>query len=293
LGLSKKREVPLITSDLAPGDQRSASFNWDEMERLRITSPEDPLFHQIYEKLWEEFGAKGEVEQKEVLSQRLCWDPSKMDSGYSLGYELIGVFKRGIFVATRDHTAIIRGGQNPEVVVHLSHSLIAPEFRGKGLVGWLRSWPVETARNSLLAAGLPSDTPITLVAEMEPLNLLSRESTTRLKSYQSAGFLMVDPNSIDYQQPDFRAPHLIDSSGGPQPLSLRLVIRRVKRETETEIRSSEVHRIILALYQMYGTSFRKKDMEEIRKNLTKSSISSQDFLIPLIPPLSDSPNKAK
>lgn len=279
--------VNLIASDLTPGDQRSTSFSWNGIERVKITSPEDPLFHQVYEKLWAEFGAKGEVEQKDVLTRRLQWDPANTDSEYSLGYDLIGVFKQGKFVAARDHTAIVRRGESPEAIVHLSHALIMPEFRGTGLAGWLRAWPIQTARSCLTQAGMPEDSPITLIAEMEPLDLTSAASVGRLKSYQKAGFRMVDPGSVDFLQPDFRAPSAIDASGGPQPLSLRLVIRRLGRELETELPSAEVRRMISSLYQMYSATFRAQDMKPVQDKFLKSSVARRDFSVRLLDPLKD------
>ena len=45
---------------------------------------------------------------------------------------------------------------------------------------------------------------------------------------------MIDPRKVRYLQPDFRAPDEIDLGGGPKPLSLALIVRRVRREHEAD-----------------------------------------------------------
>ncbi len=284
--------VAHILSDLAPGDHPSAAFNWHGFEASRISSPEDLLFEQVYSNFWKEFGEKGEMEQRDVICRRLQVDPSKMVSGFSLGYEMIAVLAKGVFVAARDHTAIV-SSKSPEAIVHLSHALIDPAYRGKGLVGWLRAWPIQKARSTLVAAGLSDQSPITLVAEMEPLDPASPSRILRLKSYERAGFLMVNPSQVQYFQPDFRSPQVIDADGGPCPLPLHLVIRRVGRETEREISRAEVKRIVSALYHMYGACFRKQDMaslwEQVRtsysSDLVEPDLADDGVPVRLLSPL--------
>jgi hypothetical protein len=255
-------------SDLASGDSGSSSFDWSRYEVKRVSSTNDPLFELVYDKFSEEFLKKGEIEERSVLTQRLQWDPAKFQSDYALKYEIIVATDQGKFAAARDHSVIVRKGPSPRAVVHLSHALIDPAHRGTGMAGWLRAWPVQTAQDAILASGIGADTPITLVAEMEP-HLAKNQADTgaRFKSYRRSGFKMLDPIQVPYLQPDFRNPSVIDTQGGPQPVALRLVLRRIGKESETTLLGSELRETVSALYQMYGNSFRPKDMVPLWEQL--------------------------
>ena len=126
---------------------------------------------------------------------------------------------QGKLAAVRDHTAIVRSGQE-EAIVHLSHNLIAPEWRRSGLAGWLRALPIQSARNCLAEQGRSLDSPIILVGEMKTLDPADPASYTRLKAYEKAGYLLIDPRRVPYLQPDFRAPAEIDLTGGARPCRL-------------------------------------------------------------------------
>jgi GNAT superfamily N-acetyltransferase len=272
----------LLSSDLAPGDLGSSSFVWDPFEIHQISSLAHPLFEMAYQKLWEEFGARGEMETRETIARRLGWNPLTTDSGHRLNYDMTVILAQGTFVAIRDHTTIVHSGK---CVVHLSHCLIDPAHRGTGLAGWLRAWPVQRARESLIAAGLSAHSPITLVAEMEPVRKQPPmpSQVRRLRSYEKAGFLMVDPKKVSYLQPDFRAPDLIDASGALEPVPLRLVLRQVGRENERVIDGSEVKSIASFLYSMYSSCFRIQDMQPLWKHI-QSSYPWDEELIELIEP---------
>jgi len=263
-------------SDLSPVDQRSINFDWSGFEVVRVTSPQDPLFQLVYQVFWDEFGSKVELEQRVVLEKRFSWNPSVIEAGYSKAYEIVVVLKDGQVVAACDYSVIIKKNSSkssclkiapsqslPETVAHISHIFIQPQFRGKGLVGWLYAWPIQKARTCLADAGLSLESPVTLVAEVEPEDPGQPDQlirVKRLKSYGQAGFFMADPKVVDYLQPDFRSPVAIDESGGPKPLNFRLLVRRVGREREREMTGAQLQEIVLALYHMYGSSFRQKDM---------------------------------
>ncbi|MEO5970791.1 MAG: hypothetical protein ABIQ95_12765 [Bdellovibrionia bacterium] len=277
-------KIEHLSSDLAPGDSSSGSFDWSKYEVRRISSAQDPLFEVVYKKLWEEFGAKGEIEEKSILLQRLQWDPSQFKSDYSLKYEIIVATQDGKFAAVRDSSVIIRRGATPRAIVHLSHALIDPAHRGSGMAGWLRTWPIQTVRSCFLAVGLPSDTPITLVAEMEPhLSKNIHDKGARFKSYRRAGYKMIDPTQVPYLQPDFRSPDIIDKNGGPRPILLQLVMRRIGKESENTLSGSEVRETVSALYQMYGTHFRPKDMLPLWEQL-RNYYPSDETRVNLIEP---------
>jgi hypothetical protein len=277
-------------NDLAPGDLNARDFDWSPYQVTRINSSEDPLFESVYSKLWEEFAPKGEIEEKSVIQKRLNWDLSPLrtegplSTEYSLKYEIIAVTQNDRFVAARDHSVIIRRGTSPQTVVHLSHALIDPKHRGLGMAGWLRTWPVDTAKRCLQELGYLANTPITLVAEMEPhLPQSQVDSGARFKSYRKAGFHMVFPAKVNYLQPDFSSPAEIDLHGGPRPLPLRLVLRRIGLEGQTVLPASEIKELVTSLYFMYENSFRSQDMEPLWKHLNQSYPLNHDK-IQLIPP---------
>ncbi len=258
--------LPLSTSDLAPGDLRSAEFDLAPFEITRIRSLSHPRFETAYGLLWDEFGWKHEMELRETLAHRFALAPEML-------YELVLVQRDGVPAAVRDHTAVAAGD---EVVVHLSHNLVLPEWRRGGLAGWMRALPLLTARE------LRPGAPITLAAEMEYPQEDDESRLIRLRAYEKAGFKKVDPRVLQYHQPDFRAPEVIDASGGPQPVPFQLLLRRVGREGEEKVRGAEVRRVIAALHDMYGRQFRADDMRH--PLLEIDACPEPDAVIALLPP---------
>lgn len=274
----------MIPADLAPGDAKSLERDWSGMELLRVESAEDPLFDEAFGTLWAEFGASGEVEQAAVLSRRMRWNGHAMIKGCALRYRMMLLKSEGKIAAVRDHTAIVRD-DHEGAVVHLSHNLVLPEWRRTGLAGWLRALPIITARNCLAAQGRPGDATITLVGEMEHPDPNDLASLVRLKAYEKAGYRKIDPRLVNYLQPDFGAPEDIDDHGGPHPIPLSIVVRRVGREAETEITGREARDIAESLYRMYRAGFREKDMIPLFDSL--ETYPAADSIISLLPPTSD------
>ncbi len=256
--------------DLAPGDRKSADLDLALWQIDRVPSIAHPLFEMAYGALWEAFGSKGELESRAVLAGRFALPPSML-------YELILVRREGRLAAVRDHTAMAVAG---EVVVHLSHNLVTPEWRRSGLAGWLRALPLGAARRCGRTNQLGPECPVTLVGEMEygeqPENLV------RLRAYEKAGFRKVDPAVVSYFQPDFRAPEEIDAAGGAAPLPFQLVIRQVGREGEETIATGRVRMFIGALYALYGAQFRRCDMEH--PDLLRDACGSCANAVALLPP---------
>ncbi len=275
--------IEFIANDLAPGDARSLAVDGRGLEIVRIRSAADSLFATAYEKLWAEFGAANEMEPRAVIERRLAWHPALSAGDGWLRYEMFLVRHDNEFVAVRDHTAIVtRRDGAARATVHLSHVLVDPSWRRTGLAGWLRAWPIQTARACLAAAGLPVNSPVTLVAEMEHPEERFPNRMIRLKAYERAGFKKVDPGMVEYFQPDFRPPADIDAGGGPQPLPFGLILRRVGREMEPSISGWEVREIVEALYQMYATGFREQDMAVVRRTL--HNYPGDEAEVPLMPP---------
>ncbi len=254
------------TADLAPGDAKSAALDLAAFEVHRIRAADDPWFEAAYAPLWAEFGAKNEMERRETLAARFRLAPAMM-------FEMVLVQQGGAFAAVRDHTAI---PTEQETVVHLSHNLVATEHRRSGLAGWMRAFPVALARE------LRPTAPVTLAAEMEYDAADDPNRAIRLRAYEKAGFLKVDPARVQYHQPDFRAPEMIDASGGPRPLPFQLLLRRIGREDEHTISADEVRRIVRALYAMYGPQFRSQDMAH--PSLDLAAYPPGDATLALLPP---------
>jgi len=275
--------VELIPEDLAPGDAKSRELVTEDLEVTRILSNEDPWFPLAFDRLWAEFGLQHEMEQREVIERRLDWHPVLAIGECWLRYEIILARQRGEFVAVRDHTAVVACREGAaHGVVHLSHVLVEPAWRRTGLAGWLRAWPIQTARACLAVAECPVDSPITLVAEMEHPDPRFPNRMIRLKAYEKAGFKKVDPAAMKYFQPDFRPPADIDASGGPKPLPFSLIVRRVGREAEDTIYGEEIRDIVTALYQMYGTGFREQDMTGLWESLRDHPAAGVE--VALVPP---------
>lgn len=240
--------VLALTPDLlAPGDGKSAALDPAEFAWTRIHSAEHPLFPAAYEALWAEFGAAHELESRSVLVNRFLLGPS-------MRYEMIIARQGGNLAAVRDHTAIWFEG---EVVVHLSHLIVRPDWRRSGLAGWMRAAPVPTAREMAAAHGAP-EAPVTLVGEMEYDDGTDPARATRLLAYERAGYGKI--SGVPYHQPDFRSVADIDAGGGARPLPFQLIIRQVGREMERTITGARVRRWVRALYAMYGAQFRAEDM---------------------------------
>ncbi len=266
--------APISSHDLAPGDGKSAQCDLAPFEFARIRAVEDPLFEEAYGQLWQEFGPKDEMERRETLAQRFRRAPR-------MHYEMVLVRRAGEFIAARDHTAIL-ARDRAHAVVHLSHVLVAPAARRTGLAGWLRALPITTARACLAENGAPRDAHITLVAEMEYPQPDDPARTIRLQAYEKAGFRKIDPSLVNYYQPDFRAPQIIDSSGGAHPLPFQLVVRRVGREHERVISGSETRALVQGLYDIYGPQFRPSDLAHPRLSL--DHYPPDAAFIPLLPP---------
>lgn len=265
-----------LTPYLAPGDAKSASLDLSRFDVVRIRSAQHPLFEEAYGRLWREFGPKDEMEQREILDQRFHLAPR-------FYYEMVLVRAGGEFMAVRDHTATMTR-DNMGVVVHLSHNLVAPQARRTGLAGWMRALPVTAAYECIAAnpAPLMLFTPITLLAEMEYPQSDDPARAIRLQAYERAGFRKIAPQVIQYFQPDFRDPAVIDATGGPRPLPFQLLVRRVRREEEQVIKGAEVRQLVETLYDTYRPQFRSADMAH--PSLSLDRYPSDDALISLIPP---------
>lgn len=258
----------LLAEDLAPGDRDMGTRDWADVRVRRVRDLADPDFAIAYERLAREFGPRGEMERRTVIRDRLAWDPARPVADAALAYELL-VLRRGESIAAlRDHTAVARldasGRPLPgPVVVHLSHAFVDPPHRGSGLAAWLRALPLQAARRCAHASGCAPGTPVILVAEMERRDPAEPGRMARLRSYERAGFQMIDPEAAPYAQPDFRPPDVL-AGDSPRPVSLGLVVRRVGRETETTMPASELRAVVDAIYAVYGVHVPAAALDPLR-----------------------------
>jgi hypothetical protein len=266
---------------LAPGDTKSLEGDWSGMELHTIRNPQDPFFETAFGALWAEFGTAGEMEIPEVIADRMKWHPSEIRDGASLLYAMQLVTHEGESVAVRDHTAILLDLE-PGVVVHLSHNLVSPAWRRSGIAGWMRALPISTALEALSASGRSTNSPITLVGEMEHFHPDRAATGIRLTAYERAGYKMVSPDHVNYLQPDFRDPQIIEREGGPHPLPLCLMLRGIGREQQNFVSGAEVRHYVNALYKMYARGFRECDMRVVVESLQTYPLP--DVHIPLVPP---------
>jgi GNAT superfamily N-acetyltransferase len=277
----------LNPDDLAPGDRAAAARDWSGLRVQRVASADDPGFALGYDRLWAEFGARGEMERRFVIAERIGWDPARAVGRARLAYELLLLWRGAELIAMRDHTAVVRtdatGSLAPgPVVVHLSHALIEPAHRGSGLAAWLRALPLAAARRCATAAGCAPGTPTVLVAEMEPLTPEHPERRPRLRSYERAGFLKVDPAAAPYAQPDFRPAELL-AGATPAPVPLELVVRRVGREAERELSREELSAIVESIYAVYAVHVPAAALGPLERSAAEWTQRRASFR--LVPPL--------
>lgn len=276
--------ISWIASDLSPGDADSVRLASDGFQVHLVRSTADPLFERGYMALWDEFGPSGEMEQREVLADRFTWQGAGPLKDYALWYEMIVICQDHRLAGVIDHTAIVRKTDPAAAaVVHLSHIWLSQAYRRCGLAGWMRAFPIQSARRCLQAAGRSPDSAIVLVGEMEhptpdmPLRLI------RLKAFEKSGFQKIQPAAVPYHQPDFRPPAVIDSAGGPKPLPFGLVIRRVGRESEPSLSGLEIRHIVADLYHMYSAGIRPDDMTPLWTDLRRN-YPQDELTVPLIRP---------
>jgi GNAT superfamily N-acetyltransferase len=277
----------ITAAHLAPDERRARLFDPRVLDVQLVTSPDGAAFDLAYAQLWREFGEKHEMERRDVIAARMARDPARplvtrAGPAHLLYQMILARDATGAFAAVRDHTAIVlRDDKQPAVTVHLSHLLVAPAHRGSGLAGWMRAWPIATARACAEVATGSGEAATTLVAEMEHADPIDAGRTARLIAYEKAGFRKIDPAAIDYLQPDFRDAGAIDADT-VRPLPMSLVVRRVGRDAEETVSGAEVRRIVTALYAMYGADFRETDMAPLYDRL--SSLPAEDAKIALVPP---------
>jgi hypothetical protein len=104
----------------------------------------------------------------------------------------------------------------------------------------------------------------------------------RLRSYERAGFLKIDPAALEYRQPDFRT--AADPAGPlPAPLPLALVVRRVGAESEEAMSSTEVAAVVESIYAVYAVHIPTAALDPLRADIAARTARQASFR--LLPPV--------
>lgn len=220
--------LTLQPEDIAAPERNERSL--EALQRFRIVEVTGPgeEFDRAYSLLWEEFGARGELEKPEVLLREMAGRPSK--PGVVFSYHLLNFYEGDRIAGIRDVFAVCF----PErrfCYVLLSHSLVLPPWRRSGLGALIRAAPAAAGRRAVRQVGIPeNESEILLMAEMDPVNPQVDATVIRLLAYGTNGYRVVPPQWLPYIQPDFSGWKADGRT--PKPVPLMIVFRRVGREKE-------------------------------------------------------------
>jgi hypothetical protein len=269
-------------ADLAPGDSSPHPALPRGLTLHVVESPADPLFEPAFKLLENEFAAKGGTVTREIVKARMHRKPAQPVNGCGMLYNLILLMVGDDCAAVQDHTAIARTGSD-DIVVHLSHTFVAPKWRRKGLAAIQRTTPIITARACALAVTKP-ESPITLFCEMDPIDHEVPANRIRRTSYGQAGFQALGTR-LGYVQPDLRPAAAIDADpNGPKPVLSDILLRRVGREKKTTIGAEHLIANIEMVYAMYAADLRETDMAPCKswlEDLRTKTVRSYNLYPPL------------
>ena len=253
-GSTPRVEVPLRSEDLAPGDRSAAERDWSELRVHRIREVGDPDFEVAYQRLFTEFGSRGEMEARAGDRDRLAWGPARPVGRAALAYELLVLRQRALFAAAaRPHPVVRLDPAEPRVPVRCRAPLACP---GRAGATRRRPRPPGCARCRCRRRGaaprrrLPCDAGRVGGGEEcrirpGPSGCLGCDPTS------TAGFQKVDPARRAVCTPDFRARE--GPAGAlPPPIPLSLILRRVGRESAPSMPSGELAAVVDAIYAVYG-----------------------------------------
>jgi GNAT superfamily N-acetyltransferase len=254
------------------------------LQVVQIRSASDVLFDVAWGALFEEFGPRGEIERREVVTRWLENPGGYGAAGLRVTYFLIGVFDaEGELAGVRDHHVVV-DAEKKAVTVYLAHALVVPKFRRRGIAKELRRLALMHGEYAAEAAGIEAPR-ITLAAEMEPFDPNAKESATRLVAYGRDGFAAIEPSRILYRQPDFRDP--IEIARKTRPIPLLAVVRRIGKEGEPTLPRAEAEDFVKHLYAVFATHCRAGDLTPLAGR-SYSALAAAGDVVPLVPlPTSD------
>lgn len=238
-------------------------------------------FDEGYRALDAEFGARGELERREVL-QTWFAGPRVPPAGWWSGGWTRGeggdVRCRYHLLLARDQEGRLAGARDcfvsvdlaaPGVdararcVVLLSHSLVLPAYRRSGLAALLRAAPVALARRAVEEVGVAvGAAEIVLAGEMEPVAPEEPDTVIRMIAYGRAGFRAMPPAIYPYAQPDFRD---VAALGVPAvPLPLVMVVRQVGEEGRADMPRARAEAILRQVQSVHACDCGLADIALIR-----------------------------
>lgn len=247
----------------------------------RIESPRAPGFEEAYTALFDQFGTRGELERRPIISGWL--DGGARSTGeLAQSYHLIVARDvAGNLAGVRDfHVSL--DTRAALVVVYLAHALVLPAYRRTGLGGVLRTYPRKVAEDMLQALAMPR-ADILLAAEMEPATRQDEESQVRLVAYGKDGFKALQPASFPYLQPDFREFLGTDWIDSASPLPLLAVVRWVRHEARTSLPRRLARAFLTHLYTVFATHVPEAHLRPLeQRTLSRLSALPSDE-VPLLP----------
>ncbi|HND29574.1 MAG TPA: hypothetical protein PKY30_08160 [Myxococcota bacterium] len=216
--------LELFAEDFSPPERQRGLDAMRSYTGHLIEGP-GPEFDQAYAALWEEFGEKGELENRAVLLDDLK-GPRPRNGGV-VRYHLMTFHEGERLVGIRDVFSVCFPDRKFCYVL-LSHSLVLPAWRRSGVATLIRAAPAAAARRALQEEGAALDCDRLLMAEMDPIDPHSDPTVIRVLAYGKAGFRMIAPDWLPYVQPDFSDWKV--QNRAPRPIPMVPVLRWVGHE---------------------------------------------------------------
>lgn len=220
---------PFDPADCTPYERARAQEAAARLRLEAVRDPDEPNFGRAWDFLAAEFLARGELEERQALADIVRAETLDYGEGRTGSYHMIVAWEGDALVGVRDCYVDIDPGRGVALVC-LSHCLVAPAWRRRGLAALLRAVPLALGR-AVVQARVGRPLPTLVAAEMEPVAASDPASLVRLVAYGRSGFRVLDPRRLPYAQPDFRpgAPQIgipllgvvralgIPSAEGPTP----------------------------------------------------------------------------
>ena len=267
-------------ADLYPGEgavkfQRAS----ERFTCFEVTDPGGSDFDEAWDMMAGFFLPRNEIERRSVLEE---WLAEPFEGGpVAMRYQLLIWRDRdGALAGVRDCFVAVEPAANVATVL-LSHSYVAEAYRRSGVATLIRTAPATLARREVGALGLnPYQTPILLMAEMEPIDPTEPGTLIRLLSYGRGGYSVVPPAVFPYSQPDFRD---LDALGlGDEPVPMPAVVRNLGREGRRTLSTHLLSSLVRHLDLIHEPACRPDDMEVLRHEAMARLADWPDAEVPLI-----------
>lgn len=247
---------------VAPGEQRVADGRRGECVLERITPPLTSMFDGTYELLRRQFEGRGQIEPMQVVSQRFVEGDVFLPGGWVCSYEMIAVHRGGKVVGARDHWYCWNRHQPRRMIVYLSHIVVRPEVRGRGLGAWLRAAP-------LISLGRSVHFPEVRIQMIAECDVIRTSSTLERwgRIYGRAGYFIVDPR-VRYWHLDVVSPEATSGHGAlPGATPMLLGVRQVGRESLLTISSGDIQGFVCSACGIHAREFGSKGIQDVVKRM--------------------------